>query len=223
MPDVPVGHRDELDVVTLGRPEGRRPPGLELGIVRVGPENDDAQLAVVGRRPPGSVDRSPTKLSAGTPEPPVRPEPSMPSELVLRTSSSISFPQSHDLRRSGGKLARTPARMLSFLCQRAGPKAPSNAGRVALSPSDARPATLLFRAIACDPVFVGLRLCRGHLARDSRAGRPRHLKSPVTGNCPALLCRRCHNMRPGLVTCRSHDRVTLVEHTPKAFLCGPKK
>jgi hypothetical protein len=33
--------------------------------------------------------------------------------------------------------------------------------------------------------FVGLHPCRGHPARDSRAGRPRHLRSAATCNCPA--------------------------------------
>ena len=47
--DVAVGDRHELDVVPGLRPLDRGAAGLELGVVRVGPEDDDPQLAVVRR------------------------------------------------------------------------------------------------------------------------------------------------------------------------------
>jgi hypothetical protein len=46
------------------------------------------------------------------------------------------------------------------------------------------------------PRFVGLGPCRGHLARDSRAGRPRHFRSAATCNCPAKSGRLLDKVDP---------------------------
>ncbi len=48
MADVAVGQRDELDLVPLRREERRRPRKLQLGIVRMRAERDDAQLPRCG-------------------------------------------------------------------------------------------------------------------------------------------------------------------------------
>ncbi len=48
--DVAVGHGDELDVVPLRPPQDGDAAGLQFAIVRMGPETEDAQLAVVRRR-----------------------------------------------------------------------------------------------------------------------------------------------------------------------------
>ena len=46
--DVAVGDGDEFDVMALGGPESADAAGLELAIVGVGAEADDAEFAVVG-------------------------------------------------------------------------------------------------------------------------------------------------------------------------------
>ena len=50
MADVPVGARDELDVMTACGPHGGDTPGAELAIVRMGAEADDPQFAVLRDR-----------------------------------------------------------------------------------------------------------------------------------------------------------------------------
>ena len=45
--DVAIGGGDEFDVMSLGGPEDGAAAGVELAIVRVGAENNDAELAVV--------------------------------------------------------------------------------------------------------------------------------------------------------------------------------
>jgi hypothetical protein len=46
MTDVAVGHRDELDLMALRGPECRHAGCLELGVIRVRAEGDDAQRPV---------------------------------------------------------------------------------------------------------------------------------------------------------------------------------
>ena len=48
VPDVAVGDGDELDVMPELRPLRRGAAGLQLAIIRMGAEADDAQLAVLG-------------------------------------------------------------------------------------------------------------------------------------------------------------------------------
>ena len=48
--DVAVHDRDELDVVSLHPPRGARAAGLQLAIIRMSPEANDPELAIVGRR-----------------------------------------------------------------------------------------------------------------------------------------------------------------------------
>ena len=47
MADVAVGDGDEFDFVASRRPHGRHAPGFEFAIVGMGPERDDAELAIV--------------------------------------------------------------------------------------------------------------------------------------------------------------------------------
>ncbi len=47
--DVAVRHRDELHLVPLRGPERRHPGGLQLRVVRMGAERDDAERAVLCR------------------------------------------------------------------------------------------------------------------------------------------------------------------------------
>jgi hypothetical protein len=49
VPDVAVRDRHQLDRVPGLGPLDRGPAGLELGVVRVRPEHDDPELAVVLR------------------------------------------------------------------------------------------------------------------------------------------------------------------------------
>ena len=47
--DVAIGHGDQLDPMPLGRPQRRATARLDLAVIRMRAETDDAQFAVLGR------------------------------------------------------------------------------------------------------------------------------------------------------------------------------
>jgi hypothetical protein len=60
------------------------------------------------------------------------------------------------------------------------------------------------------------RLCRGHPARDSRAGRPRHVDATLTCNCPGPMPKRSKRTSgPGLPAGQSHVSMDFAFGVPR--------